>query len=535
MSEPPVDAASSADDLGSGPLSTAGPRQDALVGTTLAGRFKILEPIARGGMGTVYKAEQLALGRICAVKTMLPTFDQDISAEFHRRFFNEAAVAAKLTHPNTVTVFDYGNEGDLYFIAMEYITGKTLKQVIEEEGTLEPLRAMMIAMEIARSLREAHTLGVVHRDLKPANVVIVDNRDEHDTIKVLDFGLVKSVKGPNADTVTTGGLCVGSPSYMAPEQVDGDDVSPSTDIYSLGIVLFEMLCGRPPFVKTSKYSLVMAHLSEQPPALGDLMPNAKFPKGLDDVIARCLEKAPKDRFDDLEAFLSELQRIARGQMPLSTTMMKLRRTGSGENQKVSSSGPREIITPSETPRATTTGASVINTGEVELPVGNKGRRTVTLVGAGLAILAVGGLAAHFALGSEDAAQSATSALPVAVSVVTPPASTSEATSVASETAPVATTRKVHVETTPTGAKVQDGDKTLCEATPCEVVLPLKDGHAAHHEVKLTLAGYRVSTVKIAPSEASVKVDLSRIAVGGGQPAAPETAKPAPTGFLLSPY
>lgn len=519
--------------------SVSGPRPDALVGTTLAGRFKILEPIARGGMGAVYKAEQLPLGRVCAVKTMLPTFDEDLSAEFHRRFFNEAAVAAKLTHPNTVTVYDYGNEGDLYFIAMEYIVGKTLKEVLAEEGPLPPVRAMMIAMEIARSLREAHALGVVHRDLKPANVSIVDHQDDRDTIKVLDFGLVKSVKGPGADTVTTGGVCVGSPSYMAPEQVDGDEVSPATDIYSLGVVLYEMLCGRPPFVKTSKYALVMAHLSEEPPPVTEFIPADIIPKGLDDVVARCLEKAPKDRFDNLDELLAELARIGKGKTPLSTTTMQLRRTGSGAHSRGATG--REPI-PSDTPRATSTGASIItSSGAHELKPARS--RTGLWVGLGAAALAVVGVAAHFAMGSEEAGPDtgASAATSVVASDPPEPSVTAEATADPPAVPPAPSTRKVRVESTPDGAKVEFGDEVLCEETPCDVELPNgEDGRPEAAEVTLSLGGYRSTSVNIAPSEESVKVELRRVVVGGAPPPRPKKPPKNPPkksgdDFNLSPY
>ena len=501
--------------------SASGSRSDALVGTTLVGRFKILEPIARGGMGAVYKAEQLALGRLCAVKTMLPTFDEELSEEFHRRFFNEAAVAARLTHPNTVTVYDYGHEGELYFIAMEYIVGKTLKDVLAAEGSLPPLRAMLIAMEIARSLREAHSLGVVHRDLKPANVAIVDHHDEQDTIKVLDFGLVKNVKASGADTLTSGAVCVGSPSYMAPEQVDGEEVSLATDIYSLGVVLFEMLCGRPPFVKSSKYALVMAHLTEEPPPLTEFIPAASIPTGLDDVVARCLEKAPKDRFSSLDEFLAELSRIGKGQTPLSTTTMQLRRTGSGAHGRAQ----REPF-----PSATSTGASVIVSSDGhEL----KSFKTGLWVGLGVVFLLVVGVATHFAMGAEESEAVALSAATFGsmASVVPVPAARPEPSGEPTTAGPTPSSRKVHISSTPKGAKVKAGDDVLCESTPCYAKLPV----GQEREVTLSLPGYRTTSVEIATSEESVEVELRRVVAGPP----PRPKKPPPkTGdgdFGLSPY
>src|SRR4051812_45560969 len=169
---------------------------DPLIGRVISGRFKIVSVIARGGMGKVYRAEQAPLGRICALKVLSPKYDGDRDPEFHKRFFLEAATAAKLTHANTVTIFDYGQEGDdLYYIAMEYIEGRTLHRVLREEGAMNEARVAHIASQVCRSLREAHALGVVHRDLKPGNILVSDRSDERDLVKVLDFGLVKDVTG----------------------------------------------------------------------------------------------------------------------------------------------------------------------------------------------------------------------------------------------------------------------------------------------------------------------------------------------------
>src|SRR4051812_12088080 len=152
---------------------------DPLIGRVISGRFKITSVIARGGMGKVYKAEQAPLGRVCALKVLNPKYDGDRDPEFHKRFFLEASTAAKLTHPNTVTIFDYGHgEDDIYYIAMEFIEGRTLHRMLREEGPFPEERVSHIASQICRSLREAHGLGVVHRDLKPGNILLNDRGDE---------------------------------------------------------------------------------------------------------------------------------------------------------------------------------------------------------------------------------------------------------------------------------------------------------------------------------------------------------------------
>src|SRR5262245_24335155 len=161
---------------GAAPTSSAKNEPDPLIGRLINGRFKIVSVIARGGMGKVYKAEQAPLGRICALKVLSPKYEGDRDPEFHKRFFLEASTAAKLTHANTVTIFDYGQADDeeLYYIAMEYIEGRTLHRVLREEGPFAEGRAAHIAAQICRSLREAHGMGVVHRDLKPGNIMLSD-------------------------------------------------------------------------------------------------------------------------------------------------------------------------------------------------------------------------------------------------------------------------------------------------------------------------------------------------------------------------
>ncbi len=173
----------------------------------------------------------------------------------------------RLTHPNSVTVFDYGRDDPrgIYFIAMEYIAGRTLHRVLHDEGALPEARAGRIARQICRALAEAHGLGLVHRDLKPGNVLLVDQEDEKDFVKVLDFGLVKDVSGRQLDELTQRGLFIGSPKYTAPEQAMGHELSPRADIYALGVLLYEMLCGRVPFDRKVASATLMAHVGEPPP------------------------------------------------------------------------------------------------------------------------------------------------------------------------------------------------------------------------------------------------------------------------------
>src|SRR6202165_1395138 len=195
-----------------------GSEADRLIGRVINDRYKVMEEIGHGGMGKVYKALQSPLDRVVALKVLGAGHDRD--PNFYKRFFLEASVTAKLTHPNTITLYDYGQSQDgIFFIAMEFVDGRTLSAAMQQEGPLSQDRVVHIAQQICRSLREAHGLGIIHRDLKPANVMLLDQHDDHDFVKVLDFGLVKFFSGDNPEgDITNAGTFMGSPHYIAPEQ-----------------------------------------------------------------------------------------------------------------------------------------------------------------------------------------------------------------------------------------------------------------------------------------------------------------------------
>ncbi len=290
------------------PPKRGGP--DPLIGRVINDRFRITGLIARGGMGKVYRAEQAPLGREVALKILNPNYHGDQDPEFHKRFFLEASICAKLTHPNTVTIFDYGRtDDDVYYIAMELLEGKTLHRALRENGRLEPDRAMHIARQMCRSLREAHALGVVHRDLKPANIFLVKHGDEQDFVKVLDFGLVKDLAEKSEDLTQTG-LFMGSPKYMSPEQIRGEHVDHRCDIYALGVILYQMLTGKVPFDRPNSVNILMAHVHEQPPTMAETAPGAIFDPRLEQVVLKAMAKDPAERFDTMDAFLVELKHTA---------------------------------------------------------------------------------------------------------------------------------------------------------------------------------------------------------------------------------
>ncbi|MFW5921470.1 MAG: serine/threonine protein kinase, partial [Polyangiales bacterium] len=280
---------------------------DTLVGTVIDGRFEILRRIARGGMGKVYLARQAPLGREVALKVLHPNYQGDHDPEFHKRFYLEASICAKLTHPNTVTIFDYGQtDDDVYFIAMEYLEGENLRHRLKRERPLPPKNAVKIAAQIARSLREAHSMGVVHRDLKPANIFLVPHDEDRDYVKVLDFGLVKDLAAADEDLTQTG-LFMGSPKYMSPEQIQGEELDGRCDVYSLCVILYEMLTGKVPFHRNNSVNILMAHINEPPPTFGEANPEADIPPALEQVLMKGLSKTAGQRFAGMDELLGALE------------------------------------------------------------------------------------------------------------------------------------------------------------------------------------------------------------------------------------
>lgn len=287
---------------------TAQTGPDPLIGRVVNDRYRIVGTIARGGMGKVYRAEQQPLGRLVALKVLNPNYTGENDPEFHKRFFLEASIASKLTHPNTVTIFDYGKTDDeVFYIAMELLEGRTLHRALREEGPFPADRTMHIARQICRSLREAHGLGVIHRDLKPANVYLVQHGDENDFVKVLDFGLVKNLDDKGGEELTQTGLFMGSPKYMSPEQIRGERVDGRVDVYALGVMMFEMLTGKVPFDRANSVNILMAHIQEEVPGMTAFNPEVHVPAQLESLVRRCMAKDPHARYASMDEVLAALK------------------------------------------------------------------------------------------------------------------------------------------------------------------------------------------------------------------------------------
>jgi serine/threonine protein kinase len=326
--------------------------KDPLIGTTFANRYAIHGRLGKGGMAVVYRATDTQMGRDVAVKVLRTDVADEVAA---KRLIREAKGAGALNHPNIITIFDRGIADDRVYIAMEILQGQEMSALMEEEGAIPVERALKIAEQVASALSVAHAEGIIHRDIKPENLFLL-SRGGGDIVKMLDFSIAKLPKEMVTQQLTRAGSVFGTPHYMAPEQVEGKQAVPQTDLYALGAVLYELIVGEPPFDGASVIDILLKHVKTPAPRLE--RPGLELPPGLADLVAALLAKKPSDRPQTADAvreqlgdMLREVRRNPTAAPPSNAPPSSLPPSGPPPQQAAPQPSPATAATPSPPVRA----------------------------------------------------------------------------------------------------------------------------------------------------------------------------------------
>ncbi|MDP3275627.1 MAG: serine/threonine-protein kinase [Deltaproteobacteria bacterium] len=437
-------------------------------GRMIAGRYSILRRLGEGGMGVVYAALDTRIEKPVAIKILKEDFAhrQDIVA----RFTQEAKSAGRIKHENVLDVSDYGgtDEGSFY-IVMEMLVGTDLADVLQVDGTIELSRALNIAIQVTRALGAAHAKGIVHRDLKPENIFLLRSEDGREVVKIVDFGIaqMKDLSGAEGGKkLTQTGMIFGTPEYMSPEQAKGASIDHRVDIYAVGIILYEMACGRTPFAGDSFMGILTQHLYEPAPAILTVNPQAHITSEYEAVIAKALAKNPDQRFQSMQELGEDLVRVRDGGRPTAVSAIL--------TAPVRPTGDIGLIS------STNTGAFVTNQ-TVEVSRQKNSRSSLILgIGLGAAVILAGAAIALNASSTSTQTDRGitTTRTPEATSdaaVAQTQTGAADASTVPSVAQPAVSAKvTLRFVTRPAGAQVflRDGDTPVCAATPCELEVPV---------------------------------------------------------------
>ena len=511
------------------------PRADgvdsSLVGSCINDKYRVVGLVAQGGMGKVYKAEQLPLGRTVAVKVLSigpesdqgqEDSDQDQST-FRQRFFREASILAKMQHANVVTVYDYGRvetpetSTDQYFMAMEYLGGETLGERIKRTGAMGADDVMFLLKQLAQGLRAAHAAGVVHRDLKPSNVMLVKNMDGEELLKILDFGIIKVVASQDEERqdLTREGIFVGSPRYMAPEQVVGGKVDFRTDIYAFGIIAYQLCTGNTPFKGDNAVQTMMSHVNLPVPPMRAMGGTDAIPEWLERFVQRCLAKDPRERPQSAEEVLDFFRRGGSG-FPSSQTLEGYAHSQRSAHE--SSARPKES-TPSERAAAqiARTVAPPVSAGfgptyASRSSVSPPGKRAAVIATVATALLAGFGI---YVVSSRFSRPQTAPTIEVSASAAGAPASNRV---------------QLTLESVPTGAEVWDGPVQLGQ-TPLHVEATREELAAAPKRYVVKLAGFEPYLLEQGASrESALRVVAQLVPASAVAPTTP--ANPVTTAAVV---
>ncbi len=492
----------------------------------VAGRFRVERKLAAGGMGVVYLAEQVPLGRRVALKILdTQQLDEERARNFGERFFLEATAVANLQHPNTITVHDFGKtDDDIYYYAMEFVDGASMSRYVHTHGPLTPAAVIHVGVQICGSLREAHRSGLIHRDLKPGNIMLAERHDDPLFVKVLDFGLVKVMGDEEIESsdLTQSGMLLGSPRYMAPEQVLRFELDPRCDVYSLGGVLYHALTGLPPFRHGSQFELLRAQVEEQPEPFADVCEACEATPRLEALVLRMLEKDRADRPQDMAEVAAELVACAReiGLEEISLSGALARASGSTSLPSVDSvseeiSAVTSAAALSEPTEATSQlrGPSLLGEAKQTSPAPpeepesavepSPSARRIWLMLALVALFAAGGgvfAVAFFGMPADAEPPAAQGSVePV---VVAEPAADPEPVDPTPSPEP-SEPATVRIETEPPGARIRHGEEDLGDA-PFSLELPAGE----RWELEVSLEGHETRTVFASPGRDVLRVRLT---------------------------
>jgi serine/threonine-protein kinase len=482
---------------GEGRQGSARSAGDPLLGQTVGGRYRILRKIGEGGMGIVYEAEHVIIEKRVGLKVLRDDFSS--RPDVVERFRQEAKSASRIGHEHIIDISDFGEtpSGASFFV-MELLQGHDLAEELSQKGALAPRRTIDLALQCARALGAAHAKGIVHRDMKPENIFLVSRETGEDFIKIVDFGIAKmsdiETGGQPGRKLTKTGMIFGTPEYMSPEQASGKKLDHRVDIYALGIIMYELLAGRVPFVGDTFMGILTQHMFEQPEPLRVLNPSCNVPPELERIVYKALAKQADDRYQSMEELASDLSAAALG-------------TGSGS---FSSAPPPGTVThhgyapasgrSQPAPRV----IAAASASESPAPRNTSGR--AALVGGALGLLVAAGGALFLLKRETPAAAPRADAAAKSVTIATPAAPSAPGSVPAPQPSvpdPAPAPVTVSVSTVPPGASLSVDGQLKCAATPCEFSAP-KDS-----EVRVTAdkPGYRQSSTEVTLSSGHTRLEL----------------------------
>jgi serine/threonine-protein kinase len=518
----PVGSASRIDVAGPTP-SAVRQNADPYVGTLIDGRYQVESVLGEGGMGVVYLARHRMIDKKVAIKVLRA--DMAREQEITERFLQEARAASSIGNPHIIDISDFGQlpDGSTYFV-MEWLDGKPLGRVLEESRPLPVLRLINIARQIADGLAAAHQRGIVHRDLKPDNVFLIRHGSESDFVKILDFGIAKVGAGPSK--LTRAGSVFGTPHYMSPEQAAGAPVDSRTDIYALGVILYESASGRVPFDADNFMGILTQHMYKAPVPIRALVPPQDVPPGLEAVVLKALSKKPEQRYQTMEELAADLEKLRRGTVPDAVPEM-MSRSG-GFNVPADFFNERGM--PAPVP-ATPLGAGSRKRWGVYAGVAGVLAAIAIVVGifAKSSSSTASGFPSKSPAGGEPrvATPPPTPAAATAVPTIPPPAAPAATPSPAAAPLVAANVRHVLFASEPLDSHVFQNGQDL---GPQPLTVDVPTGEKVVVEVRRD--GFRPQKVTLDGSDAKVKVRLVRLPNGrplGSRPPSAAEAKPAPAG------